>query len=127
MLTCRDVSLARKARYIYSFYEAIMFIIDAPVDIRRYLESPITLKEIIPDNKLMGHFFILENCDTKLWRIQAILVVAIINTDLQELIKIKSELDPFYQEQLQLSDSSLSQETVDAFKKMLSDLITNIN
>lgn len=34
MLTCRDVSLARKARYIYSFYEAIMFIIDAPVDIR---------------------------------------------------------------------------------------------
>lgn len=127
MLTCRDVSLARKARYIYSFYEAIMFIIDAPVDIRRYLESPITLKEIIPDDKLMGHLFILENCDTKLWRIQAILVVAIINTDLQELIKIKSELDPFYQEQLQLSDSSLSQETVDAFEKMLSDLITNIN
>lgn len=75
----------------------------------------------------MGHLFILENCDTKLWRIQAILVVAIINTDLQELIKIKSELDPFYQEQLQLSDSSLSQETVDAFEKMLSDLITNIN
>lgn len=127
MLTCTDASLNRKARYIYSFYEAIMLIPNHSTDIKRYLESPTTLKEIISNDKLIGNLSVLENYDTKLWRIQATLILAAITKDTQDLIKIQSEMNSLYQEQLRLHDSSLAQENTDALKNMLSDLIKDTN
>ena len=120
--TCTDASLNRKVRYIYVYYETIMLIQDHSTDIKRYLESPTTLKEIISNDKLIGNLSVLENYDTKLWRMQATLVLAAITKDIQKLIKVQLEMNFFYQEQLGLHDFSLTQENMDALKNMLSDL-----
>ena len=104
-----------------------MLIPNHSTDIKRYLESPTTLKEIISNDKLIGNLSVLENYDTKLWRIQATLILAAITKDTQDLIKIQSEMNSLYQEQLRLHDSSLAQENTDALKNMLSDLIKDTN
>lgn len=123
MFKCSQYSLNTKARCIYSFYEGLMLCRNHPDYMLEYLENPIVLKEILPDENVTGQSYLLESYDIKLWRMRAGLIIASINGAVSELMELQKHMDVFYQDQLK-TEMSFYQEHHQAFDKIINDLKT---